>query len=65
MQYSCAPCPELVAHLTRIVERYPRGVYLAPYPSVTPRVALTSLGRVEALDEVDEVRIIAFIEKHL
>jgi hypothetical protein len=65
VQYSCTPCPEVVAQLTRIVERYPRGVYLAPYPSMTPRVALTTLGRVEALDEVDEVRIIAFIEKHL
>jgi hypothetical protein len=65
VQYSCAPCPEVVAHLTRIVERYPRGVYLAPYPSMTPRVALTTLGRVEALGGVDEARITAFIEKHL
>ncbi len=65
VQYSCASCPEVVAQLTRIVERYPRGVYLAPYPSMTPRVALTTQGRVEALDGVDEARIIAFIEKHL
>ena len=65
VQYSCAPCPEVVAQLTRIVERYPRGVYLAPYPAMTPRVALTTLGRVEALDGVDEARITAFIEKYL
>ena len=65
VQYSCTPCPEVVAQLTRIVERHPRGVYLAPYPSMTPRVALTTLGRVEALDGVDEARIDAFIKKHL
>ena len=65
VQYSCVPCPEVVAKLTRIVERYSRGVYLAPYPSMSPRIVLTTLGQREAMDEVDEARITAFIEKHL
>ncbi len=65
VQYNCAACPEVVAKLTRIVERYPRGVYLAPYPRMSPRIALTTLGRVETMDEVDEGRIVAFINKHL
>lgn len=65
VQYNCAPCPEVVAKLTRIVERYPRGVYLAPYPSMSPRIALTTLGRLEAMDDVDETRVSAFIERHL
>ncbi len=65
VQYNCAPCPEVVAKLTRIVERYPRGVYLAPYPRMSPRVALTTLGKLETMDAVDEGRIVAFIQKHL
>jgi hypothetical protein len=65
VQYNCASCPEVVAKLTRIVERYPRGVYLAPYPRMSPRIALTTLGQVETMDEVDEGRIVAFINKHL
>jgi hypothetical protein len=65
VQYSCASCPEVVATLTRIVERYPRAVYLAPYPSMSPRIALTTLGQLETMDQVDEAQIVAFIEKHL
>lgn len=65
VQYNCAPCPEVVAKLTQIVERYPRGVYLAPYPRMSPRIALTTLGLVETMDEVDEGRVVAFINKHL
>ena len=65
VQYNCAACPEVVAKLTRIVERYPRGVYLAPHPRMSPRIALTALGQMETMDEVDEGRIVAFINKHL
>jgi len=32
---------------------------------MSPRIALTTLGRVETMDEVDEGRIVAFINKHL
>ena len=65
VQYNCASCPEVVAKLTRIVERYPRGVYLAPYPRMSPRIALTTLGRLETMEQVDEARVVAFIEKYL
>lgn len=40
VQYNCASCPEVVAKLTRIVEGYPKGVYFAPYPRMSPRIAL-------------------------
>jgi len=65
VQYSCTACPDVVATLTRIVERYPKAVYLAPYPAMSPRIALTTLGQVEVMEEVEEARIVAFIEKHL
>lgn len=65
VQYNCSDCPEVVAKLTLIVERYPVAVYLAPYPPMSPRIALTTLGQVEAMEQVDEARIVAFIEKHL
>jgi hypothetical protein len=32
---------------------------------MSPRIVLTTLGQREAMDEVDEARITAFIEKHL
>lgn len=41
-----------------------RLLYLAPYPRMSPKIALTTLGRVEAMDGVDEPRIVAFIEKY-
>jgi len=64
VQYRCSDCPDLVARLTRIVERYPGSVFLAPYPRMSPRIALTTLGRIETMEDVDEPRIIAFIQKH-
>jgi hypothetical protein len=62
VQYNCVSCPDLVAKLTRIVQRYPDAVYLAPYPRMSPRIALTTLHKLETMEEVDETRIVAFIE---
>lgn len=64
VQYLCSDCPDLVAWLTRIVEQYPGSVFLAPYPPMSPRIALTTLGRIETVEDVDEPRIVAFIQKH-
>src|SRR3989304_2448205 len=41
VQYNC-DCPELVAKLRAIVERYDKYVILAPYPGMPSRIALTA-----------------------
>ena len=58
-RFACEP--DLVARLSRIVERYPDGVYLAPYPRMQAKIALTTLGKSETLDVLDEARITAFV----
>jgi hypothetical protein len=63
VQYSC-DCPEVVAKLRAIVERYDKQVILAPYPTMKARIALTAWTRLETLDEPDEKRIVRFIEAY-
>jgi hypothetical protein len=63
VQYSCE-CPDVVAKLRALVERYDRYVILAPYPSMKSRIALTAWTRIETLDDVDERRITRFIEAY-
>jgi len=61
VQYNCE-CPDLVAKLRTIVQRYDRNVILAPYPSMKTRIALTAWTRIDTLDDFDERRITRFIE---
>ncbi len=64
VQYNCPTgCPELVAQLASIVGRYPSEVILAPYPGMPRRIALTAWTKLDTFDEVDEARIVRFIEK--
>jgi len=63
VQYSCE-CPEVVERLRAIVQRYDRQVILAPYPTMKSRIALTAWTRIERLDDVDEQRVIRFIERY-
>jgi Protein of unknown function (DUF3105) len=63
VQYNCE-CPEVVDRLRAIVARYDRYVILAPYPGMTSRVALTAWTRLDRLDDVDERRIVRFIEAY-
>lgn len=58
--YDCAP--DLVERLTEIAKDYPSYVYLAPFPGMDAKIALTHVGKIEMLDTVDEERIRAFIE---
>ena len=63
VQYHC-DCPELVAKLRAIVQRYPTQVILAPYPGMDRRIALTAWGRIDKFDELDEARIERFIKAY-
>jgi hypothetical protein len=63
VQYNC-DCPELVAELKRIVNRYGKQVILAPYPGMKGKIALTAWGRIDQFDEFDEKRIVRFIDAY-
>lgn len=64
VQYNCRDCPGLVEQLKAIAERYPDVVWLAPYPEMTPKIALTTRDKLLALDAYDEARIVEFIRKY-
>jgi hypothetical protein len=63
VQYNCE-CPDLVAKLKAVVQRYEKNVILAPYPGMTHKIALTAWTRLDALQEFDEGRIKRFIEAY-
>jgi hypothetical protein len=63
VQYNCE-CPDLVEKLRGIARRYDRQVILAPYPPMKSRLALTAWTRIDAFDELDEKRIVRFIEAY-
>ena len=63
VQYGCE-CPDLVEQLKAIVVRYDRQVILAPYPGLTSKIALTAWTRIDAFDELDERRVVRFIEAY-
>ena len=65
VQYNCpTPCVELVRNLASITREYDRAVILAPYSSMDARIALTSWGRIDLLDEFDRERIEEFVDKN-
>jgi hypothetical protein len=61
VQYNCE-CPDLATKLADIVKRYDKFVILAPYPGMKSRIALTAWGRIDELEELDEQRVVRFIE---
>jgi uncharacterized protein DUF3105 len=63
VQYNC-DCPDLAARLHSIVQKYERQVILAPYPPMKTRIALTAWTRIDTLADVDERRIVRFIEAY-
>lgn len=65
INYNCLKfrCPEgLVEQLASIARSYPTFVYLAPFPDMDVKIAVTRLGKILVLDEVDERRIRDFIK---
>jgi hypothetical protein len=63
VQYTCE-CPELVAKLQAIVDRYDKYVILAPYPGMKTKIALTAWTRIDQFDEFDAKRIRRFIDAY-
>ena len=65
IQYNCPDgCPELVEKLKAIAQRYERLI-LAPYPGMDKQIALTAWRRLDKFNELDEQRIIRFIDAHI
>jgi hypothetical protein len=54
----------VLAPLTAIVTRYPDHVVLAPYPGLDRCIALTAWTRIDKLDDVDESRIVRFVDAY-
>jgi hypothetical protein len=63
VQYNCT-CPELVDKLRGIVSKYDKHVIFAPYPGMKTRIALTAWTRLDRFDELDEKRIVRFIDRY-
>jgi hypothetical protein len=55
---------QVQAALRTIVDRYPNHVVLAPYPGLDRCIALTAWTRIDKMDEVDERRVVRFIEAY-
>ena len=55
---------QVQAGLRAIVDRYPNHVVLAPYPGLDRCIALTAWTRIDKMDEVDERRVVRFIEAY-
>lgn len=53
---------EVIDRLKAIVLDYPEYVYLAPYPGMTAKIAVSKIGQIITLDTVDEEAIRRFVE---
>lgn len=66
INYNCVKlrCTEgTIKRLEKVARAYPAFVYLAPYPEMDTKVAVTRLGEILVLDEPDEARIHDFIKR--
>jgi hypothetical protein len=65
INYNCVKfrCSDgIIERLTTIARAYPAFVYLAPFPDMDVKIAVTRLGKILTLDDVDDRRIRQFIE---
>jgi hypothetical protein len=73
ISYNCTDCPELVEQLEGFyngwtpanrLPLFPNStkVIVAPYYTMSTRIALTAWGRIDTFDQYDEERIIKFID---
>ncbi len=65
VQYNCpTACRDLILRLRSITRNYSSKVILAPYSRMSSRIALTSWGKIDLLDEFDLERIEEFVKKN-
>ena len=68
IHYDCPEgCPEMVAELTKLVERGVDGglkLLLSPYPDMGSKLVLTAWTFIQELDEYDEGLVKDFIDSH-
>ena len=65
INYNCEDfeCEEdLIDNLTQLVKEYPEFVYLAPYPSMTKKIAVTKYQEIETFDSFNKESLTNFIE---
>ena len=68
VQYNCVDyeCEaKLIQKLVEVVREYPSNVFLAPYPGMDAKIALTAPGRQEVLEAFDGQRIRQFLTNNL
>lgn len=54
--------PELIEELADIANQYPEFVYVAPFPGMTKKLAITRYKKIETFDSFDKEALIRFIE---
>lgn len=75
LQYNCgaepaggalddASCRRLHDELARIAARHRSKVLVAPYPGMASRIAVTSWTRIMTLDQVEEQKILRYIDQY-
>lgn len=52
---------ELITKLEAFADKYPENVYVAPFPKMDAKIALTKLGKIKELENYDEEVIDNFI----
>ena len=59
-QYNCEP--GLIENLEAFADKYPANVYVAPFPKMDAKIALTRLNKIQVLEEYNEQAIEGFIQ---
>jgi len=54
--------PGMIEQLAEIASQYPEFVYVAPYPEMTKKLAITRYQRIQTFDNLDREVLVKFIE---
>lgn len=55
-------CRQLVERLTEVAKKYPDKVFMAPYPKLDSKIAMTAWTRIDKFNEFDSDRMHTFIK---
>ena len=53
---------DLKDRLTEIANKYPEFVYIAPFPNMSKKIAITRMGKIQTFNNLDENALVQFIE---